>query len=169
MKLIGLVRLGRDAELRYASSGTAVLGFSGAYNYGKRGENGQPSQWVEFALFGKRAESLAEHLTKGAQVFIVASDVRVETYKKGDGGQGVKLACVVDDIQFAGSREKAETPRQEPRQAPRTARTAPAKTATHAAAPFDDMDSDIPFISCSPAIDMAGPLARRMRRYGGDL
>jgi single-strand DNA-binding protein len=146
MKLIGLVRLGRDAELRYASSGTAVLGFSGAYNYGKRTESGQPSQWVEFALFGKRAESLAEHLTKGAQVFIVASDVRVETYEKRDGGQGVKLAAIVDDLQFAGSREAA-APRQEPRQAPRTApaRTAPAKTATHAAAPFSDMDDDIPF------------------------
>jgi single-strand DNA-binding protein len=146
MKLIGLVRLGRDAELRYASSGTAVLGFSGAYNYGKRGENGQPSQWVEFALFGKRAESLSEHLTKGAQVFIVASDVRVETYDKRDGGQGVKLACVVDDLQFAGSRE-ASTPRQEPRQAPRTApaRTAPRQTAVNAGTAFDDMDSDVPF------------------------
>jgi hypothetical protein len=32
---------------------------------------------------------------------------------------------------------------------------------------FYDMDDDIPFVSCCASFDMAGPIAKRMRRYRG--
>lgn len=139
MKLIGLVRLGRDAELRYSGDGkTAILSFSGAYNYGRKGQDGkQPSQWVEFSLLGKRAENLAEHLKKGSQLFVVAGEVRVETYEKRDGsGQGMSFRATVEDLSFAGSKPEAQ---EAPRQAAKPSRP-PARSTG-----FDDMDSDIPF------------------------
>lgn len=158
MKLIGLVRLGRDAEVRFTHSGDAVCSFSGAFNYGRKGEDGkQPSQWVEFALWGQRGEKLAEHLLKGTQLLVVASDVHVETYEKRDGGSGVKLVARVDDLQFAGSRQDGGSDGQQQRSS-----AAPAPAPQRQAAPprpaaggrssaprtgtgFDDMDSDIPF------------------------
>lgn len=154
MKLIGLVRLGRDAEVRYTASGDAVCSFSGAFNYGRKGEdNRQPSQWVEFSLWGARAEKLAEYLLKGTQLFVVASDVHVETYeKKHEGGTGTKLVARVDDIQFAGSRaerEEGSAPSPAPRSAPAPASRAPAPAPRQAAPKsstgFDDMEDYIPF------------------------
>jgi single-strand DNA-binding protein len=148
MKLIGLVRLGRDAETRYTSTGDAVCGFSAAFNYGRKGDDGkQPSQWVEFSLWGQRAERLSEYLLKGTQLFVVASDVHVETYEKRDGGSGVKLVARVDDLQFAGSKADGggEQRQAAPAPAPRAPAPAPRQAAPKTGTGFDDMDSDIPF------------------------
>ena len=156
MKLIGLVRLGRDAETRYTSSGDPVCSFSGAFNYGRKGDDGRtPSQWVEFTLWGNRAESLAPYLLKGTQLFVVASDAHIEVFDKRDGSQGAKLVARVDDVQFAGSRADREEggDQQRPAAAPAPRAAAPAPRAAapaQRAAPktgggFDDMDDDIPF------------------------
>lgn len=105
MKLIGVARLGQDAELRRTAGGTAVCNLSLAWNFGKKGDDGKrPSQWVEAALFGERAESLAPHLKKGTSLFVDLRDVHVETYPKRDGGTGVKLVGAVDSLEFAGDR-----------------------------------------------------------------
>ncbi len=148
MKLIGICRLGRDAETRYTSTGEAVCGFSAAFDYGRKEGGRRPSQWVEFTLWGKRAEALAEHLLKGTQLFIVAGDVHVETYEKRDGGTGTKLVAKVEDLQFAGSRadhEGGEQRQAAPAPAPRAAAPAPRPAAKGTGTGFDDMDDDIPF------------------------
>jgi single-strand DNA-binding protein len=144
MKLIGLVRLGRDAETRFTQNGDAVCSFSGAFNYGRKGDGQQPSQWVEFALWGSRGEKLAEHLLKGTQLFIVASDVHVETYEKRDGGTGVKLVARVDDLQFSGGRQEGSEERQQ-RSAPAPQRQAPQGGARKPPAGHSDFDESIPF------------------------
>lgn len=144
MKLIGLVRLGRDAETRFTQNGDAVCSFSGAFNYGRKGDGQQPSQWVEFALWGSRGEKLAEHLLKGTQLFIVASDVHVETYEKRDGGTGVKLVARVDDLQFAGGRQEGGEERQQ-RSAPAPQRQAPQGGARKPPAGHSDFEDSIPF------------------------
>lgn len=149
MRLVGLVRLGRDAEIRFAANGDPVAGFSGAYNYGRKDQDGRrPSQWVELSLWGKRAESLAPYLVKGSQVEVFASDVHVETYDKRDGGQGVKLVGRVDDLELVSSR--GDDSGERPAPAPAPAR-APAPPPSRALAPsrsstsLADMDDDIPF------------------------
>src|SRR3546814_15507602 len=93
--LTGLMRLGRDAELKYTAGGDAIANLALAYNYGKKENGKQPSQWVDAALFGKRAESLAQYLTKGTQINVILSDVHVRTYDKKDGGQGFALSAKV--------------------------------------------------------------------------
>jgi len=144
MKLIGLARLGRDAEVRYTPEGTPVANFTAAFNYGRKDSEGKrPSQWVSVALWGERAEKLAEFLTKGRQVFLVCSDVHVETYeKKNEGGAAFRLVARVDDLALtAGQRDDGAATAPAPALQQNAARPPAAKSSTG----FDDMDNDIPF------------------------
>lgn len=145
-QLFGLVRIGRDAELRYTSDGTPVLGVALAFNYGKKGQDGRkPTQWVEASIWRQRAEALAPYLLKGTSVSVTVDDIHIETFQRSDGGQGVKLVGVVSSIEFAGSPQQAQQQTQAapPQQPP------PRRPAAPAAAPagnLADMDDDsIPF------------------------
>ena len=115
MNLIGLVTLVKDSELKYTQTGTAVLSFSGAYNIGY-GES-KETMWLRCAIFGKKAESLKPHLTKGTKIEITAKDLKLTTYQKQDGTFGASLECIVNDIEFAGSKndnQQPQTPQQQP-------------------------------------------------------
>ncbi len=145
MILTGLARLGRDAELRTAGSGDAVTNLSLAYNYGRKGQDGnRPTQWVEGALWGKQAEALAPYLKKGGLVDVIVEDVHMEEYQ-GRNGTGWKLTGRVIKIELAGSRQQdAQGSDPQPRQpaaAPAPARSAPPPQPK----PNNDFDDDIPF------------------------
>lgn len=158
MKAIGICRLGREAEMRYLTDGTPVLNLALAVNYGKKGQDGnRPTQWIEAAMFGQRAETLAPFMLKGSAHCFTLSDMHIETYTKSDGSQGVKLAARVDDVELGPRQDGAVPPqRQAPAQqqggyrasAPRTAPQAPAARPPAPAqsnSGFDDMSDDIPF------------------------
>ena len=137
MNAYGLARLGRDAELRTTSNGDTVATLALAFTRRVKGE--KLTQWVDGALWGKRAESLAPYLLKGGLVAVTLEDVHIETFtsQKGDGH---KLAGRVIDVEFAGGGERTAAPA--PRQAP-APRPAPATAPMGSG--FDDLDSDIPF------------------------
>ena len=157
--MIGIGRLGRDAELRYGNDGTAVTNLSVAWNYGKKDQDGKrPTQWAEFSLWGERAEKLSPHLVRGTTIFAIVSDVRIESFDRRDGGQGSKLVGRVDQIEFAGSASDKPSGQQQPtapagRQeqggyrasAPRTAPAPATRPAPAPSSGFEDMDDDIPF------------------------
>ena len=141
MKSFGLARIGRDVELRRTSGGDAVASISLAFTYGRKGEDGKrPTQWVDAALWGKRAEALAPYLLKGGLVAVTLEEVHIETFQ-GSSGPGHKLTGKVLDIELAGGGDK---PAAAPRPAPTPAR-APARAPAPAGSGFDDMDDDIPF------------------------
>jgi single-strand DNA-binding protein len=138
MKANGLARIGRDVELRHTPNGEAVANLSLAFTYGKRGADGKrPTQWVEAALWGKRAESLAPYLLKGQQVVAYLEDVSIQTFRKQDGTDGVKLAARVGDLELIAGQGEALQQAPAPTRAPAPRPAAPSG--------FDDMDSDIPF------------------------
>lgn len=141
MKAFGLARIGRDAEIRRTASGEAVASLSLAFSYGRKGEDGKrPTQWVDGALWGKRAEALAPYLLKGGLVVATLEDVHIETFRKQDGSEGMKLVGRVIDIELAGGGERqAEAQRQAPAARPAPRQAAPAGSG------FDDMDDDVPF------------------------
>ncbi len=142
-KMIGLARVGRDAELRSLPNGDAVINVALAFSWGKKGQDGnRPTQWVEGAMFGKRAEQLAPYILKGNQVVAYLSDIRIETYE-GKNGTGSKLVGRLDDIELTDRKDggQAARPAQQPvRQAPPPPRPAPVQQSS-----FDVDDSDIPF------------------------
>lgn len=136
MILTGIARLGSDTTVRYTPKGDAVANLSLAFNYGQKGTDGKtPTQWVDASLWGKRAESLAQYLTKGTQVNVVLDAPHIETFTKRDGGEGSKLVARVVDVEFAGGRANAE----------HAAVQAPAPSASTATANINDMADDIPF------------------------
>lgn len=137
MNAYGLARLGRDAELRTTSNGDTVATLALAFTRRVKGE--KLTQWVDGALWGKRAESLAPYLLKGGLVAVTLEDVHIETFtsQKGDVH---KLAGRVIDVELAGGGERTAAPA--PRQAP-APRPAPATAPMGSG--FDDLDSGIPF------------------------
>jgi len=101
-----LGRLGQDAKLGTTGK-TPVANFNIANNYGRKDAEGKyPVQWIKCALFGPRAESLAQYLVTGTQV-IVWGPVELETYEK-DGKSFTNLKVTVDDIQLIGGDKSAE-------------------------------------------------------------
>lgn len=97
--------LTRDAEIRTTKSGMAVLSFSVAVN--DRRKNSQTGEWenyanyVECTMFGSRAESVGQYLSKGTHVSI-AGKLRYETWET-DGQKRSKLSVVVNDVDFRRS------------------------------------------------------------------
>ena len=155
--LIKLVRLGRDAEVKYTQNGDPVASLAMVYDIGwgdkKRG------QWIDGTLWGKRAESLGPYLTKGSQVVLYADDVELEQFMKKDGTAGAKLKCRVSDLSLiSGQSQQAPQQQQQAPQQQRQPQQSPhangkyqqqqAKQAMQQqpAGGFDDgFDDDIPF------------------------
>lgn len=97
--------LTRDPELTYTPGGTAVLRLGLASNEGRKGADGQWEEhpnFVDCVLFGKRAEGLSPHLSKGDLVCLVGR-LRYSSWEK-DGARRSKLEVVVDDVQLCGAR-----------------------------------------------------------------
>lgn len=141
-QLIGIMTLGRDAELRYLPSGDPVLNMALAYNYGQKGQdNKRQTQWIEAALFGKRAETLAPYLLKAAKINAFISDVHIEEFTRRDQTQGSKLVGRIIDIEFAGSSQQ-QGDQQQRQAAPAQQKPAAPKQQSGS---FDEFDDDLPF------------------------
>lgn len=97
-------RLTRDAELKYTNSGLAVSSFSLAVNRRKRsGDNWEDEvSFFDLALFGKRAESLNQYLTKGQQVAVEGS-LTQDRWEQ-DGQKRSKVKIIANNIQLLGGR-----------------------------------------------------------------
>ena len=110
-----LVRIGKDAELRQLDNGTALVSFSAVYDVGF-GQN-KKAQWLDCAMFGDRANKVAQHLTKGKQIVIYADDVCINEWDKPDGSKGFKLACKLVSFDFVsdgtGGQQQAPQPQPE--------------------------------------------------------
>ena len=103
-KVIISGNLGQDAELRdVASNGNHVLNFSVAVTDRRRnqqtGEWEDHVNWVRCAIFGTRAEKLAQYLTKGTKVAIVGQ-LRTSDYNDKEGNKRTSTSVIVDDLEF---------------------------------------------------------------------
>lgn len=137
--LTGLFTLGKDAELKNLASGDQVATLSIVYNYGRKQDGQQPSQWIRATLWGKRASSLAPYLLKGKQISAVLDDLNVREYETAS-GKGYSLEAKIVDLEFVRGGNDQWQQGQAPRQQP--ARQAPAQQP--ASSGFTDMD-DCPF------------------------
>jgi single-strand DNA-binding protein len=106
--------LTRDPELRYTQGGTAVLSMSVAVNESRKDGNGEWTDYpnyIDMTLFGKRAESVSDYLSKGTYV-AVTGRLHQNRWEK-DGQKRSKVEVVVDNIHFQSSGQKthAEQPK----------------------------------------------------------
>lgn len=101
--------LTRDADLRMTQGGMAILSIGVAVN--DRRKNPQTGQWedvpnyIDCAMFGNRAQSIAPYLTKGTKVY-VEGKLRWSQWER-DGQKRSKVEVVVDEIEF-GQRQGAQ-------------------------------------------------------------
>ena len=142
--LAKLVRLGRDAEVRYTPQGDPVASLAMVYDIGfgdkKRG------QWIDGTLWGKRAEKLGPFLTKGTQFVLYADDIELEQFAKKDGTAGAKLKCRVSDITLVSGQQAPQQQYQAPRQAPQQQAQNQQQARQAVEGGFDNgFDDDIPF------------------------
>lgn len=118
--------LGKDAEVKYLPNGDAIANFSVADSQGRD----KPTIWWNCGLYGKRAESLSQYLTKGQSVTVTGSVSEREWTDK-EGNKRKSMDVRVNDVALQGGRKDAE-PQQERRQAQKPA-------------PMDLDDEDLPF------------------------
>jgi single-strand DNA-binding protein len=98
-------RLVRDAELSYTQSGYAMAKMSLASSKSKKvGDSWQDeSHFFDLVMWGKRAESLQQYLTKGQQVGVQYS-LTQDRWEK-DGQKRSKVTLTVDNIQLLGGKK----------------------------------------------------------------
>lgn len=102
-KLFIAGNVGKDAELRRTGGGDAVLGFPLAVDNGKdRDGNKRPATWYDCSIWGKRAEALERHITKGSKLALTGRP----TARAHDGK--AYLGVSVDDLTFMGGGEHGQ-------------------------------------------------------------
>ena len=97
-------RLTRDPELRYTGSGVAVANGNIACNRPFKNQNGEnEADFINFVVWKKAAENLANYMKKGSQIGI---DGRIQTrsYEDKNGNMQYVTEVVADSIQFLESK-----------------------------------------------------------------
>jgi single-strand DNA-binding protein len=111
-KVMLIGRLGRDPEMRYTSSGTAVVNFSMATNHftkDQNGNNSEQTEWHHIVAFGRTAEVAGEYLTKGRLVYIEGR-LQTRSWDDPNGQKKYKTEVVCSNLQLLGGKgEGAET------------------------------------------------------------
>ena len=102
--------LTRDPELRRTQSGMAIMSFGVAVNDRRR--NQQTGEWEDYAnfvdctMFGNRAESLSNYLSKGTKVAIEGK-LRWSQWER-EGQKRSKLEVIVDELESMSSRDRQQ-------------------------------------------------------------
>ncbi|NDY89759.1 single-stranded DNA-binding protein [Ideonella livida] len=173
-KVILIGNLGRDPEVRYTPSGSAVcnLRLATTRNWKSRdsGERVEETEWHSVVLYDRLAEVAGEYLRKGRPAYIEGR-LKTRKWQDKDGKDHYTTEIVAEQLQLLGGRE-SEEPEGEPRSQQRATRRpagspedrgggrthgermAERRPVAPAPAPrgpaksgssFEDMDDDIPF------------------------
>jgi single-strand DNA-binding protein len=106
-KVILIGNLGKDPEVRYAQSGTAICTLRLAVTERRKDGDGWKDQteWVDVVTFGKTAENAGQYLQKGRQIYV---DGRMQTrqYKDKEGNDKWRTEVVANQVVFLGGGER---------------------------------------------------------------
>jgi single-strand DNA-binding protein len=136
-KAIILGNLGRDPEIRYTQSGTAVCNFSVATTYKpKKGE--EVTEWHNIIAWDRLAEICGEYLTKGSQVYIEGR-LQTSSWEK-DGVKKYKTEIVAFEMKMLGQGQGKKND-----QGQRSNQQSQGQRQNRNNQPPEDDDSGIPF------------------------
>ena len=114
-RVILVGNLGRDAELRYTGTGTPVAKFSVATTEtykGRDGEKKEETEWHRINLWGKSAETLAQYLTKGKQVY-VEGRLKTQKWKDKEGADRTTVEVTADKVTLFGGGSRSQAASRE--------------------------------------------------------
>lgn len=120
-------RLTADSEIRYTNSGEPVLGFTVASDVGFGDK--KVTNFFRCTIWGKRGESLVQHLKKGQQVTIFGL-LSLREFES-NGVKRLSPDVRVNEIALQGGKQSGQQDSQ-----PRYEKPAPV---------MDDLDGDVPF------------------------
>ena len=109
-KVILVGNLGRDPEVRYTPSGTAVANFTLATTESwtdRDGAKQSHTEWHRIVAWRRLGEICGEYLSKGRQVY-VEGKLQTRSWEK-DGVTRYTTEIVAGDVQFLGGRDFNES------------------------------------------------------------
>lgn len=160
-KVILIGNLGRDPEVRYTPSGSAVCNVSLAttrnWKSKDSGERQEETEWHRVVFFDRLAEIAGEYLKKGRPVY-VEGRLKTRKWTDKDGVEKYTTEIFATEMQLLGGREGAGggddsygrenneggggSGGSRPAPAPRAPAPRPAPRSSSG---IDEMDDDIPF------------------------
>ncbi len=107
-KVILMGRLTRDPEVRYSQGATptAVARFSVAVDRRFKREGEPDADFFNCTCFGKQGEFVEKYLHKGTKV-VLSGRIQNDNYTNKDGQQVYSVRIMVDEIEFAESKNAA--------------------------------------------------------------
>ena len=100
--------LGRDPELRYLQSGTAVcnlnVAVSESWSDRQSGERRERTTWYRVSVWGQQAEHCNQYLSRGSRV-LVTGTVSARGYTNNAGEAAASLDLRARDVRFMSSRQ----------------------------------------------------------------
>ena len=146
-KVILVGNLGRDPEIKYTASGSAIanvtVATSESWNDKQTGEKVEKTEWHRVVAFQRLAEIMGEYLKKGSQVYIEGK-LQTRKWQDQNGQDRYTTEIVANEMQMLGSR--ADSAGQQ--QAGGGGFRKPAASQQESAKPAYDndfADDDIPF------------------------
>jgi single-strand DNA-binding protein len=99
--------VGRDPELKYTQTGTAVTDFSLAVNSSYKtaaGEQVDRTTWYRITCWGKVAEIVSRYVKKGKQVLVIGDRIEANAYTGKDGEARASLDVTANTVRFLGNK-----------------------------------------------------------------
>ena len=119
-------RMTRDAELRYTPSNQAVATFTLAVNRNFKNQNGErEADFINCVVFGKSAEFTERYFRQGMRV-VVCGRIQTGSYTNRDGVKVYTTEVVVEEQEFAESKNASSANTQSYQAAPAPAPSADA-------------------------------------------
>jgi len=167
-KVILIGNLGRDPEVRYTPSGSAVcnvtLATTRSWKSKESGEKVEETEWHRIVFYDRLAEIAGEYLKKGRSIY-VEGRLKTRKWTDKDGAEKYTTEIIAQEMNMLGSREgmgggaggsdeeggggggyeQRSAPPQRSAPAARPQASAPRAPSKPASTGFDNMDDDIPF------------------------
>ena len=109
-KVMLIGNLGKDPEIRYTKSGSAVANFSIATNESwkdKEGNRQERTEWHNIVAWGKLADFAQNYLKKGKSVYLEGR-IQTRDWVDNQDVKHYKTEIVANTIQFVGPRDEGE-------------------------------------------------------------
>ncbi len=160
-KVILIGNLGKDPDVRYMPSGSAVtnitIATSESWKDKQSGEKQERTEWHNVVFFNRLAEIAGEYLKKGSKVYVEGSLRTRKWQDKTSGQDRYTTEIVANEMQmldskggaggggYGGGQSQNQNQNQGGGSAPSSQGSAPAQGASASQGGIDDFDDDIPF------------------------
>ncbi|MCM1494724.1 MAG: single-stranded DNA-binding protein [Bacteroides sp.] len=141
-KIILMGRLTKDPEIRYSQGENqiAIARFSLAVNRRWKREGEPEADFFNCTVFGRQADFVEKYLRKGSQI-IISGRVQNDNYTNKEGQKVYSVKVIVEEIDFAESKNAAENHASYPE----GTRPAPGEAAKDGFMTIPEGEEELPF------------------------